>query len=302
MTRSVIAVVAAAACVLFAGCGATSGIGSVPPSRYLVCQSLVGCGGQTPEHEPSTVYLSGDGSLYAVHITWTGWGTAAATGHGTAEANDCKPDCAQGTFSAHPVTITLTRPAAWHGDDVYTRAAYTIPSLSLHYTLTAGLLPGTQPSPPAPSAPAVPGPVSTQAAVTGSCSAGYEPAYAAASGGVAYGPFTAGQPSGYVTIGSTEYAAAAAYQVTLTDTGSTTAAVDGFVVAFYNAAGQELGSDQQDFGSPTYLTSGQGLTWTQFASADMLGNGLSGGATGSEDSNIPSAGFATCQLVEWLHP
>jgi hypothetical protein len=298
MTRAAIAAATAVACALVVGCAAQQSGVPVPASRYLVCQSLVGCEGQAPKHEPSSVYLSGDGSLYAVHMTWTGWGTATATGHGTAEANDCKPNCAEGTFSAHPVTITLTKPEPWHHDMVYARAAYSIPALHQGYTFTAGLLP--QP-PSSPSAPPAPGPVSTQAAVTGSCVAGYEPAYATSSG-VAYGPFMAGQPAGYVTIGSTEYAATAAYELTLTNTGSTTAAVGGFVVAFYDASGQELGSDQQSFETPTYITGGQGLTWAQYSGLDMLGHLLSGAGAGDGDDSIPYAGFATCQLIEWLHP
>lgn len=158
--RPVIGALAMAACAAVAGCGA-SGIGSVPPSRYLVCQSLVGCAGQAPEHEPKSVYMSGDGSLYADHVTWAGWGTAIATGRGTAEANNCEPDCAQGTYSAHPVTITLTKPEPWHGDEVYTSAAYSIPSLHLRNTFTVGLPPEAQRSAAALAAPAAPGPVST---------------------------------------------------------------------------------------------------------------------------------------------
>jgi hypothetical protein len=242
MTRPAFALLAAAACAVIAGCGPSSA--SVPPSRYLVCSDIVGpCAGVTPKHEPSSLLMSGDGSLYAKGLTWAGWGTATATGHGTAEVNDCTPYCAAGTYHAHPITITLSRPERWHQNMVYTSAAYSIPSLKLHETFTTGLMPGPVPSLPPPTAPPAPGPVSAQASVTGSCAAGYEAAYATASGGVAYGPFTAGQPTGYVTIGSTEYAATAAYELTLTNTGSTTAAVDGFVVAVYNSAGQELGSD-----------------------------------------------------------
>jgi hypothetical protein len=263
------------------------------------------CAGIKPRFEPATVYISGDGSLWAKDIIWTGWGSPEATGHGTAEADDCQPDCAEGTYSAHAVTITLSDPDPWHHDLVYTRASYSIPSLGQHETFRQGLLPGPAPSfpPLASTAPPAPGPVSDQADVSGSCTAGYEPAYTDSSGNVAYGPFMPGQPGSYVTIAGTQYSPTAAYQVTLTSNGTATAQISGFVVAFYDASGSELGSDQRGFSTPTYLTGSQSLTWTQFSSTDTVGNVLSGdGGVGNQDGSIPSSGFATCQLVEWLHP
>src|ERR1051326_8229856 len=106
MPRAVIAI-AVAACGLVTGCAATKITGSdvavssnVPPSRYVVCASIVGsCAGATPKHEPATLYLSGDGSLWAKDITWSRWGNPTTVGHGTAEANNCQPDCAHGTYS-----------------------------------------------------------------------------------------------------------------------------------------------------------------------------------------------------------
>ena len=105
-----------------------------------------------------------------------------------------------------------------------------------------------------------------------------------------------------MTVGGTEYAATAAYQLTLTNTGTTTAQIDGFVVAFYDASGQELGSDQESFDTATFLTAGQSLAWTQYSGTDMAGNGLSGSADGNEDDSIPVSGAASCQLIEWLYP
>ena len=114
----------------------------MPSGRYLVCPSLAGiCTGVTPKHEPAGLLMSGDGSLYAKDVTWSGWGTATATGHGIAEANNCQPDCAKGTFSAHPVSIVLSKPVRWHADMVYSRASFSIPSLHDHQTLSTGLIP-----------------------------------------------------------------------------------------------------------------------------------------------------------------
>jgi hypothetical protein len=139
MTRSAIAVLATAACILLAGCGGQVNVSSVPPSRYLVCTDVAGPCGVTPRHEPASLLMSGDGSLYAKDITWAGWGTSTAVGRGTAEENNCEPDCAQGSYSGYGVSITLTRPEPWHGDEVYTRAAYSIPSLNQHDDLVTGL-------------------------------------------------------------------------------------------------------------------------------------------------------------------
>jgi hypothetical protein len=119
----------------------------MPSGRYLVCQSLAGiCTGVTPTYEPAELFMSGDGTLDAKNLTWSGWGTATATGHGIAEANNCQPDCAEGTFSAHPVTIVLSGPVRWHADMVYSRASFSIPSLHDYETRSTGLIPRPAPS------------------------------------------------------------------------------------------------------------------------------------------------------------
>jgi hypothetical protein len=298
MTRSATAALAALACALLASCAAHTVTGPTRPAgtsttvsaaRYLVCQNLGGPGTNlTPRHEPAVLYMSGDGSLWAKDITWTGWGTTTATGQGTAEDNACRPDCAQGTFSPYPVTITLTRPVARHLDMVYTRAAVSIPSLGLHNTYAFG---------PVPVPPAMRAAGAASAALTGSCSAGYEPAHATANGAVAYGPFTPGQPSGDVSIGGTRYAPAAAYEATITNTGSTTTEVTGFGVVFNSVSAL----DQRTVAA-TYIPARHAVRWLEVSPDDTLGSRLSGPATGHRDSSIPSGGFATCQVVEWTSP
>ncbi len=141
---------------MLAACSAhaSASASGVPSRRYLVCRSLAGiCIGVTPKYEPAGLLMSGDGSLYAEDLRWSGWGTATTTGHGIAEANNCQPDCAEGAFSAHPVTIVLSRPVRWHADMVYSRASFSIPSLHDSKTLSAGLVPRPAPSAsfPAPS-------------------------------------------------------------------------------------------------------------------------------------------------------
>jgi hypothetical protein len=296
------------ACGLLTACSAhasaardQSAVAKVPASRYVVCTSLaVTCTGANARHAPATMYLSGDGSLWAKQLTWTGWGTSTAVGHGTAEENNCKPNCAEGRFSAHAITITLSDPRSWRTDMAYTRATYSIPSLNQHATFARGLLPHRLPPNTGLASPPAPGPVSDQAAVTGTCSAGYEPAAADSNGDIVYGPFRSGVPHRFVKISGTRYAPTTAYQLTLTNTGQSTAQIGGYVIGFYDGSGTELGSDQQQLAPPEYLTAGQSLTWTGFSGTDMIGNGLSGQGTGFNDGTIPATGLASCQLIEWL--
>ncbi len=287
-------------CGVLAGCAThASARDGVPPARFLLCQSLAdGCAGAaTPKYEPSVLYMSGDGSLWAKDVTWSNWGAVPATGRGTAEVDSCLPSCAQGTFSAHPVTITLSRPESWHRDMVYMRAAMSIPALDERATFAMAPMPTA--APPVSTQPA-PGALVTQDSVTGWCIAGNEPAYANSNGTVAYGPFNPGQPFGYVTIAGSQYAPTLAYRLNLTNRGAAAAAVHGFVVAFYDSSGQELGSDQETFDTPTYITSGQSLAWTLYSGRNTLGNAVSGDGSGTKDDNIPAGAF-TCQMVEWMH-
>ncbi len=92
---------------------------------------------------------------------------------------------------------------------------------------------------------------------------------------------------------------AEAYQLTLSDNSpSATAEVTGFAVVFYSQ-GQELTSDTQNFASPTFITPGQSLSWTEYPwGTSTSGQGASvgpfaAGVAGAVDS------AATCQLLQW---
>jgi hypothetical protein len=85
-----------------------------------------------------------------------------------------------------------------------------------------------------------------------------------------------------------------AYQVTLTNTASSTADVTGFAVAFYDSTGDEAGSDQPNT-QETFITSGQSLIWTEVSTGNVADQSTVG--IGS-DSNIPSDS-ASCQVVIW---
>jgi len=116
-------------------------------------------------------------------------------------------------------------------------------------------------------------------------------------GTAAWGTFQSGTASASYTVDGS--APAVAYQVVLTNSGSTTAEVTGFVVTFYDAAGNELGSDSEPDGD-TFITSGQSLAWTEVSGNELAGYGVAV-TNGSQDDSIPSDGSAaSCQFIEWI--
>lgn len=145
-------------------------------------------------------------------------------------------------------------------------------------------------TPPASSAlvtsPPAPSPVSATANLTGRCVMGSMPG---GQGAV----FVPGAPENQ-TLDGTYYAATQGYELTLTKASTNTADIDGFVAVFYDSSKAELGSDQQNV-TETLLTTGQALTWTEYAATDTAGDGGSLG-----DAAIP-ADAASCALVEWYH-
>jgi hypothetical protein len=60
--------------------------------------------------EPAAIYFSGDAGDVATALTWSVWGQTEAVGHGMRNELGCVPDCAQGTSTPYPVTITMTDP------------------------------------------------------------------------------------------------------------------------------------------------------------------------------------------------
>lgn len=60
--------------------------------------------------EPAVVYFSGDAGDIATGLTWRVWNQSEAIGHGTRDELGCVPNCAEGTATPYPVTLTLTRP------------------------------------------------------------------------------------------------------------------------------------------------------------------------------------------------
>jgi len=80
-------------------------IGSL--SDITVCIApVVSCQGEL-KSQPETILLSGDGSVFVNDLAWTGWGSEGATGHGTLKIDNCKPNCAQGSFKDYEATIVV---------------------------------------------------------------------------------------------------------------------------------------------------------------------------------------------------
>jgi hypothetical protein len=91
---------------------APSPTSTTPPSigslgDITVCIApVVSCQGEL-KSQPETILLSGDGSVFVNGLAWTGWGSEGATGHGTLKIDNCKPNCAQGSFKDYEATIVV---------------------------------------------------------------------------------------------------------------------------------------------------------------------------------------------------
>ncbi len=57
---------------------------------------------------PRTVYLSADGTLEVIKVTWSSWDGPTAVGSGTAAYHGCDPNCAAGKKRSTAVTVKLT--------------------------------------------------------------------------------------------------------------------------------------------------------------------------------------------------
>jgi hypothetical protein len=77
------------------------------------------CQGQ-PVTEPTAFTIAcGDGNGGLSGLSWSSWTASGAQGSGLYYANTCTPDCAQGTFTHTPVTVTLSEPLAGPGGGEY---------------------------------------------------------------------------------------------------------------------------------------------------------------------------------------
>jgi hypothetical protein len=58
------------------------------------------------------------------HISWTHWSRGSAFGHGADWIDDCRPDCADGTYTAHSATANAFRPRSGHFTRLTIKSSY----------------------------------------------------------------------------------------------------------------------------------------------------------------------------------
>jgi hypothetical protein len=86
---------------------------------------------------------SGDGAQYLQDLTWSGWGKAKAHGRGVLEIDNCVPNCASGTYTSYPATVTLSNLISYgNGKKAYATIVVTAPSSPYPIpTFKTGLVP-----------------------------------------------------------------------------------------------------------------------------------------------------------------
>lgn len=100
------AIAAAAALVPLGASAATAGAHAPAVAASHRTQVIGKC--TKPLYKPAKlVFTCGDGSIGMVHIRYTTWTKAAATGTGTYVYNTCQPTCASGTIKRKPGTKLL---------------------------------------------------------------------------------------------------------------------------------------------------------------------------------------------------
>ncbi len=121
MKKILIASIAAGA--LTAAVVAPAGAGLVEPVGLVYAPH--DC--TTPKIEPKRIVLAcGDANAYVGKVKWSEWGGEKAKGEGWFYLNDCKPDCAGGTFHSYGAKVKLkeieTGKCAGQTVDLYTAA------------------------------------------------------------------------------------------------------------------------------------------------------------------------------------
>jgi hypothetical protein len=83
------------------------------------------CGDRPPIRGPYRIVIAcGDGNALFRDLSWRRWDAYVAKGHGLFTANDCKPNCAEGTFHSYRVRVKLTRVWRTDGYRVFHRIGY----------------------------------------------------------------------------------------------------------------------------------------------------------------------------------
>ena len=66
------------------------------------------CRGRPQVRPRLIVFTCADANFAASKLSWTGWGQPFAAAVGVAAMNDCRPDCAYGTFRQYRIAVIAT--------------------------------------------------------------------------------------------------------------------------------------------------------------------------------------------------
>jgi len=80
------------------------------------------------QQRPSSLQLTGDGTLTVNGVQWTSWGGPTASGTGTAEYHGCNPNCASAPVHTALVSIRLADVRVCSGRSYYAGVALTMSS------------------------------------------------------------------------------------------------------------------------------------------------------------------------------
>ena len=129
----------------------TTSASSVAPASSLIAVTVCsepagGCNdpgaSQIMEVRPKTIGVSGDGSGFVTALVWSDWGSPRATATGTLKVDDCNPDCASGTYTSYPATVTLAGLKPYGtGLEAYSTIVVQSPAANLTYTYTRDTVP-----------------------------------------------------------------------------------------------------------------------------------------------------------------
>jgi Protein kinase domain len=120
---------------------------TAPPIAVTVCTFPAdGCtvpgASQYMEVRPLQITDSGDGSGYVQKLVWSDWGGPQAHATGVQEVDNCNPNCAQGTPTGYPATVTLAGLKPYGtGLEAYSTIVIEAPAANLTYTYTKDTVP-----------------------------------------------------------------------------------------------------------------------------------------------------------------
>lgn len=127
---------------------------AVPPASAAVAPVIYnsGAGWYNPDVRPAQILIGQGGAPVAHTGHWSTWDKGEpdphATAAGTLLVDSCIPDCAQGTVSYHPLTVTLSAVKTHDGVRYYSKMTWHTPGYRLpgyktstavlHFSIPAG--------------------------------------------------------------------------------------------------------------------------------------------------------------------